>query len=79
MNHKSTYQNLDVLKKAITEENEYLGCTSTTFRPASDNVNLICEVLSTDILGVPIVDGHIYKSFDKKLKPCFIVRLYDDL
>lgn len=79
MKHKDSFKTLDALKKALIKENENLGITKTTFAPVSDNVNLVCEILTSDIIGAMSVDGHIYKSFDKNMKPCFIVRLYDDL
>ena len=78
MKHTDTFSKLDQIKKAIIEENKLVGCISTRFETASDGGNLMCSILSTDLNGEKI-DGHIYKSFDKKLKPCFIARYYDDI
>ena len=77
MKHTDTFSKLENIKKAIIDEYKWLGCTNTRFLPANDGTNLICTILTTDLNGEKI-DGHIYKSFDKKLKPCFIARFYDE-
>jgi len=76
MNHNDTFPKIELLKKAIIEEYEYLGCTNIHFMPANDGANLICTILTTDLNG-EVIEGHIYKSFDKKLRPCFIARFYE--
>lgn len=77
MKHTDTFRKLEQIKNSIIKENEIMGCINTRFLPASDGANLICSILSTDLNGENI-DGHIYKSFDENMKPCFIARFYDD-
>lgn len=77
MKHTDTFKTLGQIKKAITEENELLGCINTRFQDMTDGCNLVCAILTTDKNG-ELIDGHIYKSFDKKLRPCFIARFYDN-
>lgn len=54
-----------------------LEADAVKFNPASDCVNLVCEIIVTDAAG-PKVVGHIYKSIDKSMNQTFIARYYYD-
>lgn len=70
---------LGKLRNQIIEEYLDLGLNEedVKFNPASDCVNLVCEIIVTDRAGTKIA-GHIYKSFDKKMNATFIARYYND-
>lgn len=71
--------NLEQIKKKVVNEFIDLGleASAVEFKPAADCVNLMCEIVVTDKSGT-VVEGHIYRSFDKNLKETFIARYYED-
>jgi len=65
------------LKNAIIEDHLDLGLNDgcVKFTPASDCVNLVCQIEVTDAAGTEIC-GNIYKTFNNKFQPCFIAKFY---
>jgi len=72
-------KNLSKLQKQVINEFIKLGLSEhdIKFNNASDCSNLVCEIIVTDKSGTKIA-GHIYKSFDKNINPCFIARYYNE-